>query len=69
MFETITIVNGASVDFGDDRVIINDAVNSTADEGSLSAGDMELDTINSLVGTGGILIIEGVIYGESSNPE
>ncbi|MGD9164926.1 MAG: hypothetical protein PVF13_09230, partial [Chromatiales bacterium] len=58
VFETLDIRNGASVDFGDDRVIINDLAGSELNDAELIASDLDMETVKHfLTNSGGTLVL------------
>ncbi|MGD9172148.1 MAG: hypothetical protein PVI97_19180, partial [Candidatus Thiodiazotropha sp.] len=57
VFETLAVRNGASVDFGDDRVIINDLAGSELNDGELILSDLDAETVQHFLGSGGGTLI------------
>ncbi|HEX7026477.1 MAG TPA: thrombospondin type 3 repeat-containing protein, partial [Gammaproteobacteria bacterium] len=60
-FETLRVVNGASVDFGEDRIVINDLVNSVIGSNSELRLGQAGTSVLSLVSGGGSLVMSDAV--------
>jgi hypothetical protein len=67
-FNTLTVTGGANVDFGGDRLIVNDLINSSVDSSSqIHAGSMGQELVSKLLeGGGNIVFMEPVIFNSLS---